>query len=328
MALTLKSFVFEDPSFRDTPEVVNDEGTRQFLDQIRSPMQKKIAVIMAGTGAEAGDTIIKVIRDNGTEQYEIVYVDTEANCWAVNDYGEVVLHALQNSSRVLMFLTATGDIKWVVDLGMVGARGVGSGTSYAILFTLGNVVRFYNTADGSLVREVNTGEMVYGPCFCSHDGYWGVCGGPDNSVFFLSADGEIHHYDVPDGRGQPHTIDAYASVVGTAKGYLVYRTGEKIEIGTSDDRVWVAPSGDVAMLVRSGQIELYSISKSGYSLLTTTPFADGQSGCISADLSFYGKYALILHNTNDVCVYDLKNATYKDKLYNPLGSRAVMACVD
>jgi len=333
VALVVKSFVFEDPSFRDTPEVVNDEGTRVFLDQIRSPMQKRIAVIMQGTGGEAGDTIVKVIKEYGSEQYEIVYADTDAHHWAVNDYGEVLLHAIQNSSELLMFLSATGDIEWVADVTGLSVVGVALGTSYAIAFLSNGTVKFYNKADGSLANTVNTGAPhCASPFFCSHDGYWGVCEGGKyaGSVLFVSVDGEIHHYydDSPAARDyRPNNIDAYASVAGGARGYVIYRTGEIVTIEESK-KVWVAPSGDCAMVVSGGQIKLYSITKSGCSLMTTTPFADGQSGCKSADISFYGKYALILHDTDDLCVYDLKNATYKDYLDNPLGSRAVMACAD
>jgi len=328
VALIVKSFLFIDPSFQDTPTVANDEGTRQFADQIRSPMQKKIAVIMRGTGDEAGKTIIKVIRNDGTEQYEVV-VNGDAHHWSVNDYGEVLLHTVQNSTRELVLLTATGEIKWTVDVSGVGINGVALGTSYAIAFLSGGKVRFYSTADGNLVNEVNTGAPnLYGPYLCSHDGYWGVCDGGSYTVMFVSKDGEKHWYYFPDDRGTPHSIDAYASVAGTYRGYIVFRTGEMMEIGDASDRVWIAPSGDCAMLVRDQQIELYSIWKTGHSLMTTTSFAEGQSGCISADLSFYGKYALILHNSNDVCVYDLQNATFKDSLHNPFGSRAVMVCAD
>lgn len=328
MALKVKSFVFEDPNFHDTPTVENDEGTRQFTDQIRSPMQKRIAVIMKGSETEVGKTIVKVIRDDGTEQYETV-VDGDAHHWSVNDYGEVLLHVSHNSTRELKLLTATGEVKWTVDVSGLSIKGVALGTSYAVVFLSGGTARFYSTADGSLASEVDTDRPnFHGPFLCSHDGYWGVCDGHNYATVFVAVDGTWYAYGAPNNRGSPHTTDAYASVVGTKRGYLIFRTGEKVEIGTSDDRVWVAPSGDVAMLIRNEQIELYSIWKGGYSLMTTTSFAAGQSGCISADLSFYGKYALILHNTNDVCVYDLKNETFKDKVHNALGSRAVMACAD
>ena len=328
MALIVKSFLFEDSSFRDTPEVVNDEGTRYFCDQIRSPMQKKIAVIMKGTGDEEGKTIVKVIRELGSEQYEVV-IDKDAKKWSVNDYGEVLLYTEHNSTKELVLLTASGEIKWTVDASGLDIKGVALGTSYAVVFLGDGKVRFHSTADGSLASEVDTGASpIMGSFFCPHDGYWGVCAGPGFATIFVSKDGEYHNYFIEYGRAQPLTTDAYASVVGSSKGYIIYRTGEQIEIGSSDDRVWVAPSGDVAMLVRSGQIELYSISKSGYTLISTTPFAEGQSGCIWADISFYGKYALILHDTNDLCVYNLEEEAYKDKLHNPLGSRPVMTCAD
>jgi len=329
VALVVKSFVFEDPSFHDSPTVENDEGTRQFVDQIRSPMQKKIAVIMKGSGAELGKTIVKVIRNDGTEQYEVL-VDGDPQHWSVNDYGEVLLHVTENSTEKLKLLSATGEIKWTIDVSGLTVRGIALGTDYAIAFVGDKNVRFYSTADGSLVNEVVTNAIrLRGPFLCSYDGYWGVCNGDtmEETAVFVSADGSHVRWG-PGERAGPHTTDAYASLVGTAQGYIIFRSGENMELGDSDDRVWVAPSGDYAMLVRNQQIELYSIWKTGYALVSTTPFADGQSGCIWADLSFYGKYALILHNTNDVCVYDLKNATYKDKLHNPLGSRPVIVCAD
>jgi len=327
MALKVKSFVFEDPNFHDTPTVENEEVAYQFIDQRRSPMQKKIAVIMKSTTSPPG-TRVKVIKEDGTEQYE-VDVDGDPNKWAVNDYGEVLLYVTHDSTKELKLLAATGDVKWTVDVSDLSIRGVAVGTSYAIAFISGATLRFYSTANGNLVKEVSTGRPeVYGPYFCSHDGYWAVCDGQDYTTLFVSVDGDVYCYDPPDNRGAPRTTDAYASVVGTAKGYLVFRTGEMVEIGTGDDFVWVAPSGDCAMLIREQKIELYSIWRAGFAKMTETPFAADQTGCISADISFYGKYALILHNTCDVCVYDLKAQEYKDSVHNALCSRAVMVCAD
>jgi len=337
MALLVKSFVFEDPVFHDTPTVENEEVSMEFLDQIRSPMQNKIAVIMKSTTAPV-KTRVKVIRNDGTEQYE---VDVERNPihWAVNDYGEVLLYGSYESdgSTVyeLILLAATGDIKWAVDVtGIPNVHGVALGTDHAILFyhpTEPNrgMAKFYSTANGSLEATVDFGIVgdMRGRYFCSYDGYWGVCYYGGNTTF-VSKDGDVIRHKCGDRVSQPHSADASASVVGITKGCLIFRTGETVEIGSEDDRVWVAPSGDCAMLIREQKIELYSIWPGGYALLTETPFADGQSGCIEADISYYGKYALVLHNTNDVCVYDLKNTTFKDKLHNELASRPVIVCAD
>jgi len=357
MTLYVRSYSYSDPNFSDTPVVENDEGSRTYMHQVRSAGQQYIAVIIKETtGTE--NTVVKVIKKDGTELYEVV-INKAAKQWDVNDNGEVLLYTetVINGSTVreLICLDNNGNVKWSVDLGETEVDAVELGTSYAGI-VYGDHVKFYSASDGSVVKEVvmgvgfesNWANGKYQECYGSNDGFTLVYRGQDNKLVFVNADGDYWIYDVPftkeyqrkfwiTGRdtscGRVSLItESYHSPSWWRILVVFFRTGESVQIslGANEEagEFVISPCGEWVIRAKGGKIRLYYVTTTELKLISETDYHPDHSGEKSADLSFYGKFALILHGDNVLVAYNLKEQAYRDTLNNPLGTRAVMLCSD
>jgi len=362
MTLYERSYSFSDPNWSDDPVVENDEGTRTHLGQVRSAGQQYIAVIIQEI-TDTENTIVKVISKDASEKYE-VSVNKHAVLWDVNDNGEVLLYAETQSGETLVkelvCLSNTGTVKWTVDLttelgeGSVG--GIEIGTQWAGII-YGDTVKFYDVSDGSEVKSVSTGINwasnsnggLYQECYGSSDGFTLVYKGSGNKAVFVNKDGDIWAYtltfgananrkiwitgrDVNCGRASITTY-SWDSTYGKTyyRYHVVYRTGEMpyIQFVNAPMYKWlISPCGEWAILAQGSKIALYYVRTTGLTHISDTDYASGKSGEQSIDLSFYGKYAIILHDSNELYAYQLKDGVVKDSLSNPLQSRAVMVCSD
>ncbi len=345
MTLYVRSYSFSDPNFSDSPVVENDEGTRTFQDQVRSAGQLYIAVIIKEI-TDTENTVVKVIKKDATELYEVV-INKSAKLWDVNDNGEVLLYTETTSNgstvRELVCIDNTGSVKWTVDLGGTTPNAIEIGTDYAGI-VVGSNVRFFSVADGSEVKSFDTGYSFsgngsYQQCYGSADGFtlaYKHQSGNTGHVVFANADGDfwackISDYiswffitgrDIHCGRVSVRRRDTG----GEHRMDIVFRTGEKKTID-GDGEFIISPCGEWAIRAKN-KIWLYYVAISGLKQISETSYASGQSGQKYIDLSFYGKYALILHDSNTLCVYEVKTGAHKDSLDNPLGTRAVMLCSD
>ena len=361
MTLYVRSYSYSDPDFSDTPVVENDEGSRTYMHQVRSAGQQYIAVIMRET-TDTENTVVKVIKKDGTELYEVV-INKPAKQWDVNDNGEVLLYTETASNgsvvRELICLDNTGNVKWSVDLGDIEVDAVELGTSYAGI-VYGDHVKFYSASDGSEVVEIPVGVEFqsnweggkYQECYGSNTGFDLVYKGGGNKVVFVNADGDYWIYDVPfhlpycknfwiTGRD---TSCGRVSVItesnnqshcgGTWKRILLvlFRTGEIARIDLSWDEeageFVISPCGEWIIRAYNGKIYLYYVTATELKLISETDYHPDHTGEKSAELSFYGKFALILHDDDVLVAYNLKEQAYRDTLDNPLGTRAVMLCSD
>lgn len=332
MTLYVRSYSFSDPNFSDTPVVENDEGTRTFQDQVRSAGQQYIAVIIKEI-TDTENTVVKVIKKDATELYEVV-INKSAKLWDVNDNGEVLLYTetISNGSTVreLICLDNTGSVKWSVDLGGTTPNAIEIGTDYAGIVA-GSNVRFFSVADGSEVNAYDTGYQFEQnrdqQCYGSADGSTLAYRHSTNCVVFANVDGDFTKVCVP-GEGIYLTgRDIHCGRVSTHIGYVLFRTGEVVG-RTGGDYVIISPCGEWLVRAASGKVQLYYVTTSELKYIKDVNYASGVSGEKSIDLSFYGKYALVLHGNNILCVYDMKAEMAKDTLDNPLGTRAVMLCSD
>jgi len=354
MTLYVRSYSFSDPSFSDSPVVENDEGTRTFRDQVRSAGQQYIAVIIKEV-TDTENTVVKVIKKDATELYETT-INKNAKLWDVNDNGEVLLYTetVSNGSttRELICIDNTGSVKWSVDLGSTTPNAIEIGTDYAGI-VVGSNVRFFSAADGSEVNSFDTGHSItgngkYQKCYGSADGFTLVYptkpASDKNGVVFANADGDVWYYEYGNTRQLFITgRDIHCGRVSVWQQWVSYRwifsalfrTGEKPTIDTGESP-YSAPPGDCVISpcgewiawAYNNKIRLYYVAQSELKEISETSYASGQSGEKYIDLSFYGKYALILHDSNTLCVYELKAQAHKDSLDNPLGTRAVMLCSD
>jgi len=366
MTLYVRSYSYSDPNFSDTPVVENDEGSRTYMHQVRSAGQQYIAVIIKETtGTE--NTVVKVIKKDGTELYEVV-VNKPAKQWDVNDNGEVLLYTetVSNGSTVreLVCIDNTGSIKWTVDLGETEVDAVELGTSYAGI-VYGDHVKFFSASDGSEVKEVvvgvefksNWADGAFQECYGSNDGFTLVYKGSGDKVVFVNADGDYWVYNMPSFTPSPFpycknmwitgrdTSCGRVSVVyesnenaacnGNWRRYLIvfFRTGECPYISYIDASdikpvAIISPCGEWVIRPANDKIYLYYVTTTELKSISETDYHPDHTGVKSADLSFYGKFALILHSDNVLYAYNLKEQTYRDSLNNPLGTRTVMLCSD
>jgi len=354
MTLYVRSYSYSDPSFSDSPVVENDEGSRTYLHQVRSAGQQYIAVILKEI-TDTENTVVKVIKKDGTELYEVV-VGKSAKLWDVNDNGEVLLYTETTTNgsvaRELICLDNTGSVKWTVDLGETEVDAVELGTSYAGI-VIGDHVKFYSASDGSEVKDVTTGEPFesnweggkYQECYGSADGFTLVYKSSNLRIVFVNADGDYWIYypsfahphdkrvwitgrDINCGRV---SVITQSEDGGTGRRMIVcFRTGEQpmISVGGAKGEFIISPCGEWVICAHDGKIYLYYVTTTELKLISTTDYHPSHSGEKSADLSFYGKFALILHNDDVLVAYNLKEQAYRDSLDNPLGTRAVMLCSD
>jgi len=360
MTLYVRSYSYSDPNFSDTPVVENDEGSRTYMHQVRSAGQQYIAVIIKET-TDTENTVVKVIKKDGTELYEVV-VNKPAKQWDVNDNGEVLLYTETASNgsvvRELICLDNTGNVKWTVDLEDKEVDAVELGTSYAGI-VYGDHVKFYSASDGSEVAEVPVGVEFrsnweggkYQECYGSNTGFDLVYKGADNKVVFVNADGDYWIYDVPfyytedkkfwiTGRD---TSCGRVSVITDSRDrnyphprrrilVVFFRTGENPQIllptNEATGEFVISPCGEWVIRAYNGKIYLYYVTTTELKLISETDYHPDHTGEKSAELSFYGKFALILHEDDVLVAYNLKEQAYRDTLDNPLGTRAVMLCSD
>ena len=362
MTLYVRSYSYSDPNFSDTPVVENDEGSRTYMHQVRSAGQQYIAVIMKEI-TDTENTVVKVIKKDGTELYETV-VNKSAKLWDVNDNGEVLLYTETVSDgstvRELVCIDNTGSVKWTVDLGETEVDAVELGTSYAGI-VYGDHVKFYSASDGSEVKEVFTEVEFrsnweggkYQECYGSNTGFTLVYKGADNKIVFVNADGDYWIYDAPFPynyckkfwiTGRDTSCGRISIISQAAEGAacqpydtarllsVIFRTGEVVSIGLSkgvEAGVFIiSPCGEWVMNARDGKIYLYYVTTTELKSISETDYHPDHTGEKSGELSFYGKFALILHDDNVLVAYNLKEQAYRDTLNNPLGTRAVMLCSD
>ena len=357
MTLYERSYSFSDPNWSDNPVVENDEGTRTHLGQVRSAGQQYIAVIIQET-TDTENTIVKVISKDATELYE-VSVNKHAVLWDVNDNGEVLLYTETQSGETLVkelvCLTNTGTVKWTADLtselGDASVRGIEIGTQWAGI-VYNDIVKFYDVSDGSEVQSIDTNinwvsNSGYQGCYGSNTGFTLVYKGDNYKVVFANKDGDFWSYtpsfktsyerefwitgrDVNCGRVSLMT----KSMVGDTRWYrytIMWRTGEMVyvEYSSAETPGWlISPCGEWAIKAEGSKIVLYYVKTAALTQISEMNYASGKSGQQSIDLSFYGKYAIVLHDSNELYAYQLKDGVVKDSLSNPLQSRAVMVCSD
>ena len=358
MTLYERSYSFSDPNWSDNPVVENDEGTRTHLGQVRSAGQQYIAVIISEE-TDTENTIVKVISKDATEKYE-VSISKHAVLWDINDNGEVLLYTETQSGselvKELICLTNTGSVKWSVDLstelgeGSVG--GIEIGTEWAGI-VYNDIVKFYDVSDGSEVQSIdtdinwvsNSNGGLYQECYGSNTGFTLVYKGSGYKVVFVNKDGDIWVHEplfyTPSSQGYWITgrdIHCNRISVITYSGHPVYyyyniicRTGEKVKLVTTETPSYkwlISPCGEWAILAQDSKIVLYYVKPTELLEINNIDYASGKSGQQSIDLSFYGKYAIILHDSDELYAYQLKDGAVKDSLSNPLQSRAVMVCSD
>jgi len=361
MTLYERSYSFSDPNFSDDPVVENDEGTRTHLGQVRSAGQQYIAVIIQEI-TDTENTIVKVISKDATEKYEVT-VNKHAVLWDVNDNGEVLLYTETQSGETLVkelvCLSNTGTVKWTVDLsselgeGSVG--GIEIGTQW-VGIVYNDIVKFYDVSDGSEVKSIDTDEYwasnscggKYQECYGSNDGFTLVYKSSGNQVVFVNKDGDIWTYtppfkygatrslwitgrDVNCGKVSLRTYSTQDHTNPTSRYHVMQRTGEAayLEFSGSPGYEWlISPCGEWVILAQNSKIVLYYVKPTELLQIDSIDYASGQSGQQSIDLSFYGKYAIVLHDSNELYAYGLKDGGVKDSVSNPLQSRAVMVCSD
>jgi len=367
MTLYERSYSFSDPNFSDDPVVENDEGTRTHLGQVRSAGQQYIAVIISEE-TDTENTIVKVISKDATELYEVSVNKHAVLWDVNDNGEVLLYTETQSGSELvkeLICLSNTGSVKWTVDLsaelgeGSVG--GIEIGTEWAGI-VYNDIVKFYDVSDGSEVQSVdtdinwvsNSNGGLYQECYGSNNGYTLVYKGSGEKVVFVNKDGDLwvhsmgFHYspckrywitgrDVNCGRV---SVLSYSTPNVDCGGpyvfryYIIWRTGEScyIEINRGNyfktDKWLISPCSEWVIKAADSIITLYYVKKAELTQISQTDYASGKSGEQSIDLSFYGKYAIILHDSNELYAYQLKDGVVKDSLSNPLQSRAVMVCSD
>jgi len=359
MTLYERSYSFSDPNWSDDPVVENDEGTRTHLGQVRSAGQQYIAVIISEI-TDGENTIVKVISKDATEKYE-VSVNKHAVLWDVNDNGEVLLYTETQSGETLVkelvCLSNTGTVKWTVDLtselGGASVGGIEIGTEWAGI-VYNDIVKFYDVSDGSEVRSIDTNvnwvSNSHGglnqECYGSNTGFTLVYKGANDKVVFANKDGDLWIYNVPFAYGYDKwyyitgrdvncgkiSIESWSRNSGRSyRAIIMWRTGDVVYADYGDNdvrRFLISPCGEWAIRAANSKITLYYVKKTGLTQIDQIDYASGQSGEQSIDLSFYGKYAIVLHNSNELYAYGLKDGGVKDSVSNPLRSKAVMVCSD
>ena len=368
MTLYERSYSFSDPNWSDNPVVENDEGTRTHLGQVRSAGQQYIAVIISEeTDTEntivkviskdatekyevsiSKHAVLWDINDNGEV---LLYTETQSGSELVKE---------------LICLTNTGSVKWSVDLstelGDDSVGGIEIGTEWAGI-VYNDIVKFYDVSDGSEVRTVdtdinwvsNSSGGLYQECYGSNTGFTLVYKGNGNKVVFANKDGDFWAYNVPlaydycvgywiTGRdvncGRVSILtkcNNQSNCMGTNyyRYAVMWRTGETIYTQLTSPynaplhyKWLISPCGEWAIRAEDSKIVLYYVKSTGLMHISDLDYASGHSGQRSIDLSFYGKYAIILHESNELYAYQLKDGVVKDNVSNPLQSRAVMVCSD
>ncbi|RLI08038.1 hypothetical protein DRO24_01925 [Candidatus Bathyarchaeota archaeon] len=361
MTLYERSYSFSDPNWSDDPVVENDEGTRTHLGQVRSAGQQYIAVIIQEI-TDTENTVVKVISKDATELYEVT-VNKHAVLWDVNDNGEVLLYTETQSGETLVkelvCLSNSGTVKWTVDLtaelGEGSAGGIEIGTEWAGI-VYNDIVKFYDVSDGSEVQSIdtninwvsNSNDGLYQECYGSNTGFTLVYKGSDYKVVFVNKDGDLWAYtpsfpyehgrelditgrDVDCGIVSVRTFSRYGETNPRTRFHVIRRTGEVVYLefsGYLSYKWLISPCSEWAILAQGNKIALYYVKSTGLLHISDIDYASGKSGEQSIDLSFYGKYAIILHDSNELYAYQLKDGVVKDSLSNPLQSRAVMVCSD
>ena len=367
MTLYERSYSFSDPNWSDDPVVENDEGTRTHLGQVRSAGQQYIAVIISEE-TDTENTIVKVISKDATEKYEVsvnkhaVLWDVNDN-GEVLLYTET--QSGSNLVKELVCLSNTGSVKWTVDLstelGNDSVGGIEIGTEWAGI-VYNDIVKFYDVSDGSEVQTVdtdinwtsNSSGGLYQECYGSNTGYTLVYKGSGEKAVFVNKDGDFWVYDI--GFAASHcrsywitgrdvncgrvsilskaNYSQYCDTSWAFRYYVLWRTGESqyIQIdrgtGTITDKWVISPCGEWVIKAAEGKISLYYVKTTGLTHISDLDYASGHSGERSIDLSFYGKYAIVLHESDELYAYQLKDGVVKDNVSNPLRSRAVMVCSD
>ena len=361
MTLYERSHSFTDPDFSLLPVVENDEGSRSHLDQVRSVGQTHIAVIISEI-TDTENTVVKVIKKDGTELFEVVISKT-SKLWDVNDNGEVLLYTETQAGAVLVkeltCLTIAGAVKWSVDLstelGEDSVQAIELGTAWAAI-VYGDYVKFYDGGTGVEVKDFHTGINwvtnwnggLNQECYGSNTGFNLVYKGTGDKVVFANKDGDFWLYDVtyraPESRSFWVTgrdigcgrvsIESESAHMGHfhRDASVMWRTGEVVGIYLSSDvsiaRFLISPCGEWAMRALDNKIIEYYVTLSEMIETGETTYVVDKVGQRSIDLSFYGKYGIVLHEDDELWAYQLKDKVSKDHLDNPLRSRTVVVCSD
>ncbi|MCK4328211.1 hypothetical protein KAX02_00055, partial [candidate division WOR-3 bacterium] len=94
------------------------------------------------------------------------------------------------------------------------------------------------------------------------------------------------------------------------------------------ERFLISPCGEWAIRALNNKIIEYYVTLSEMIKMGETTYVIDKVGQRSIDLSFYGKYGMVLHEDDELWAYQLKDKVSKDHLDNPLRSRTVMLCSD
>lgn len=363
MTLYERSHSFADPDFSLLPVVENDEGSRSHLDQIRSVGQQYIAVIISDI-TDTENTVVKVIKKDATELFEVV-ISKSSKLWDVNDNGEVLLYTETQAGaslvKELTCLTAAGGVKWSIDLttelGGCSVHAIELGTAWAAT-VLYDLVKFYDGGTGAEVKGLHTGVNwvtnwnggLNQECYGSNTGFNLVYKGTGDKVVFANKDGDFWDYLITyfyssnksywitgrdTGCGRVSIEQTSQNVDYPSDWYhrvmVMWRTGERVEVllgETAIERFVISPCGEWAMRALSNKVVEYYVTLSEMIEIGETSYGTGKVGQRSIDLSFYGKYGMVLHNDDELWAYQLKDKVSKDHLDNPLRSRTVMVCSD
>lgn len=366
MTLYERSHSFVDPDFSLLPVVENDEGSRSHLDQVRSVGQTHIAVIISDI-TDTENTVVKVIKKDATELFEVV-ISKSSKLWDVNDNGEVLLYTETQIgatlTKELICLTIAGAVKWSVDLTAEleenSVQAIEIGTSWAAI-VYGDYVKFYDGGTGVEVKDFHTGTnwvtnwngSLNQECYGSNTGFNLVYKGTGDKVVFANKDGDFWIYsviynsiycnnfwitgrDISCGRisienRSYNGVSCVVTVDGVFAIQILWRTGELVALSITHqeiERFLISPCGEWAMRASNNKIEEYYITLSEMIKTGETDYGLGKIGQQSIDLSFYGKYGVVLHEDDELWAYQLKDKVSKDHLDNPLRSRTVIVCSD
>ncbi|RLI48430.1 MAG: hypothetical protein DRP09_21455 [Candidatus Thorarchaeota archaeon] len=356
MTLYVKGYYFNGANFS---LVYNqNEGERIYLDQIRSPSQSYAAVFLRES-TDTDNTVIHLFRNDGTQVYRLA-VGEPAKQWAVSDAGEVLIYTEVPSGdeveKIIRCYNSAGSEKWHVTLtGILDNQtvaAVGIGTEYASV-VYSDTVRFYDVDTGTNTKIVQPAQITgrEAPPFYnmrySSSGRWIAYVYPGYhslTITFVKSDGtyfqRTRNLDIQPSNRCILSADAACSRVlitgrdgvhNSWRPTLFYRdTSTYISFdywagGEGSPRGQaISPCG--SWLTKDST--LYQIKADGIEEFKSIAWASGESGCWDCDLSYYGRYLLVRHDSGKVWAYDFEDEIELDYVENPLKSKVIILCAD
>jgi len=358
MTLYVKGYYFNGANFS---LVYNqNEGERIYLDQIRSPSQSYAAVFLRES-TDTDNTVIHLFRNDGTQVYRLA-VGEPAKQWAVSDAGEVLIYTEvptdeDEKEKIIRCYNSAGSQKWSVTLtGILGNQtvsAVGIGTDYASV-VYSDTIRFYDVDTGENTKIIQTGKDIGGSQVAgfynmrySSTGHWIVYLHHTSNgieVLFVNSDGSWYAWKREDSglHGKScRTIlsaDAACSKVIATFRYSTQSWRHTLFFRETG-RVATFDYSETTSLPRAQSISpcgswlnkestLYQIKADGVEEYKSIAWASGESGCKDCDLSYYGRYLLVRHDSGKVWAYDFEDGIELDYVENPLKSKVIILCAD